>query len=144
MSRRMSRAERKAAFMDMAAKMYDELEDWYDDHPEASFEAIETIAREKRRELMGTGLAVLVNGRDSGYQIAGMTCQQCGHPLAYKGEGFRRTIRGLEGETQLERAYYVCPECEGETIFPPGSEAGIAEGQLERRGGTGDHPVRLA
>jgi DNA-directed RNA polymerase subunit RPC12/RpoP len=115
----MSRAQRKATFMEAAEKMYDALEDWYDEHPEASFEEIEAVAREERRELMGSGLAVLVNGRDSGYQLAGMTCPKCGHAMDYKGEGFRRTIHGLEGATELERAYYVCPNCEGETIFPP-------------------------
>lgn len=120
MTRRMSRAQRKAAFMEAAERTYDALEDWYDDHPEASFEEIEAVAREERRKLMGRGLAVLVNGRDSGYQLAGLRCEKCGHAMDYKGEGFRRTIRGLEGKTELERAYYVCPNCEGETIFPPG------------------------
>jgi len=37
-------------------------------------------------------------------------------------EGYRCwEVHGLEGDTILERAYYVCPECEGQTIFPPGS-----------------------
>ena len=40
--------------------------------------------------------------------------------MEYKGEQYARTIRGLEGDTRLERAYYVCPQCSGETIFPPG------------------------
>jgi hypothetical protein len=36
-------------------------------------------------------------------------------------EGYRRwKVHGLEGDTELERAYYVCLECPGETIFPPG------------------------
>jgi hypothetical protein len=35
-------------------------------------------------------------------------------------------ISGLEGETVLMRAYYVCPDCTGETLFPPGSETAIA------------------
>ncbi len=117
---RMSRAQRKAAFMELAEEKYEELESWYDEHPEASFEELETQAREKRRELMGEGLRILVNGRDSGYQLAGQVCAQCGAQMEYKGEGFRRTVHGLEGDTALERAYYVCPECEGETIFPPG------------------------
>jgi hypothetical protein len=37
----------------------------------------------------------------------------------------------LEGDTELERAYYVCPKCEGETIFPPGPKAGAEERPLE-------------
>ena len=34
-------------------------------------------------------------------------------------KGYRGwTIRGLEGDTWLEPAYYVCPDCEGQTGFP--------------------------
>ena len=120
MARRMSRKQRKAAFVKLASEQYEELEAWYDAHPTASFEELEAVAREKRRELMGAGLAILVNGRDSGYQVAGQACPQCGRAMEYKGEQFARTIRGLEGDTRLERAYYVCPDCEGETLFPPG------------------------
>jgi hypothetical protein len=120
MARRMSPAQRKAAFMSLAEDMYAELETWYDAHPEASFEEIENVAREKRRELMGAGLTILVNGRDSGYALEGQRCSGCGTAMRYKGEGFGRTIHGLEGDTRLERAYCVCPECKGETIFPPG------------------------
>jgi len=29
-------------------------------------------------------------------------------------------IHGLEGDSKLERAYYVCPHCTGQTLFPPG------------------------
>jgi hypothetical protein len=117
---RMSRAQRKAAFLELAEEKYEELETWYAAHPAASFEEIEAVAREKRRALMGEGLAILVNGQDSGYQLAGQRCAQCGTLMEYKGEGFGRTIHGLEGDSRLERAYYVCPKCAGETIFPPG------------------------
>ncbi len=117
---RMSHTQRKAAFMELAAETYDELETWYAEHPAASFEGLESIAREKRRELMGAGLAILINGQDSGYQWAAQPCRICGTTMEYKGERFARTIHGLEGDTRLERAYYVCPQCEGETLFPPG------------------------
>jgi len=40
-------------------------------------------------------------------------------------------VAGLEGETELERAYYVCRGCEEQTLFPPGSETAIAGGSLE-------------
>ena len=120
MAGRMSPAQRKAAFLSLAEDTYAELESWYDAHPEASFEKIEDMARQKRRELMGAGLAILVNGRGSGYALAGQQCPCCSSTMQYKGEGFGRTIHGLEGDTRLERAYYVCPKCKGETIFPPG------------------------
>ena len=131
MTRRMSKEQRKAAFLTAADEAYEELEAWYDARSEATFGEIEEEARKKRRELMGRALEILVNGRDSGYQMAGIQCGQCGRRMKYKGEQFKRTIYSLEGDVALERAYYVCPECEGEAIFPPGQEVGAEKGSLE-------------
>lgn len=130
MSRPQSRARRQAAFMEEAKRMYEQMEDWYDKHPQASFGEIEAEARKRRRELMGKVLAELVNGRDAGVQIELPKCKQCAEGMDF--EGYRAwRIHGLEGDTLLERAYYVCPECEGETLFPPGHETEIAGRSLE-------------
>ena len=119
MSRSQSRARRQAAFLEDAKRMYEQLEDWYDQHPEASFGEIEAEARKRRRELMGKTLERLVNGRDSGVQVKAPSCEQCGAEMEFEGYcGWG--IRGLEGDSRLERAYYVCPNCKGQTIFPPG------------------------
>lgn len=129
-ARKMSRRRRKEAFLMAASEAFESLEEWYDEHPEASFGEIEQEARRRRRELMGKALEVLVNGRDNGVQVAGVPCEQCGTEMEFKGY-LPWTVRGLEGDTDLERAYYVCPECEGETIFPPGPKAGAEERPLE-------------
>lgn len=123
-------AERKAEFMAAAAQMYEQLEAWYELHPEASFGEIEAEARRRRRELMGTALATLINGRDTGYEAVRPPCPQCGHSMEF--EGYRRWgIAGLEGDTALRRAYYVCPTCDGQTFFPPRPETEAARGPLE-------------
>jgi hypothetical protein len=102
-----------------AKRMYEQLEDWYDKHPEASFGEIEAEARKRRRELMGKALEQLVNGRDTGAQVELPFCQQCSGKMKFA--GYREwSIHGLEGDSTLERAYYVCPNCKGETLFPPG------------------------
>lgn len=125
MYRQMSRAQREAAFLERAAQMYSALEDWYDQHPEASFGEIEAEARRLRREMMGVGLAILINGRDRGFQLEATLCDSCAQAMEFK--GYRPWgISGLEGDTRLMRAYYVCPRCKGETLFPPGSEAEAA------------------
>ena len=130
MSRSQSRTRRQAAFVEEAKRMYAELEDWYDEHPEASFGEIEAEARQRRRALMGKVLAQLVNGRDTGSQVELPKCKRCGDEMEF--EGYREwRIHGLEGDTRLERAYYVCPDCEGETLFPPGPETEPADGSLE-------------
>ena len=130
MARKMSRKRRKEAFLIAASETFERLEGWYDEHPEATFGEIEQEARRRRRELMGKALEVLVNGRDTGVQVEGVECEQCGAEMDFK-EYLPWTVRGLEGDTELERAYYVCPECEGQTIFPPGPQATIAPGSLE-------------
>lgn len=120
----MSKEQRRDAFRAAADEAFEEMETWYEAHPEATFGEIEEVARKTRRELMGKALEIIVNGRDSGYQIEGVQCPKCGRRMEYKGERFQRTTYSLEGDVRLERAYYVCPECEGETVFPPGRETG--------------------
>ncbi len=130
MSRPQSRARRQAAFMEEAKRMYAQLEDWYDAHPQASFGEIEAEARKRRRELMGKAMEQLVNGRDTGVQMEAPKCEQCGEAMEFEGYcGWG--VHGLEGESRLERAYYACPHCEGQTLFPPGCETEVASRSLE-------------
>ena len=119
MRRSQSRAHRQVAFMEEAQRMYEQLEDWYDKHPQASFGEIEAEARKRRRELMGKALEQLVNGRDTGVQVTAPKCEQCGEGMEFEGY-CAWGIHGLEGDSRLERAYYVCPHCTEQTIFPPG------------------------
>ena len=130
MARQMSRARRRALCMKVAEEMLARLEVWYDAHPDASFGEIEQQARQERREMMGEVLAVLINGRDTGVGEESPRCESCGAEMEFK--DYREwTVHGLEGDTRLERGYYVCPQCEGQTIFPPGSETTSAGRPLE-------------
>lgn len=118
MAKTKSRSQRRDAFIEIAGEMYDQLEDWYDEHPEASFGEVEAQARRRRRELMGETIQILVNERDTGYQLTGPKCEKCKAEMEF--ERYREwTVHGLEGDTRLKRAYYVCPNCKGETFFPP-------------------------
>lgn len=130
MSRLQSRARRQAAFMEEAKRMYEQLEDWYDKHPQSSFGEIEAEARKGRRALMGKMLEQLVNGRDTGMQVEALKCEQCGEAMEFEGYS-RWGLHGLEGDSRLERAYYVCPNCKGQTLFPPGCETEITSRPLE-------------
>ena len=125
MTEKMNRQERKAAYLKEAEQLFDEMEAWYDQNPEATFEELETQLRPHRRQLMGKSIKILVNGRDDGKQ-GQLLCPHCGQTMRYKG-GVSKTIIGVEGDTTLDRAYYSCPnKCEGTAFFPSGQEAQTA------------------
>ena len=118
MSRPKSREKRKKAFMQEAEKLFDEMDNWYDKNPDASFEDIENRARIERREMMGKSLGVLINGRDVGKTLEAPDCDECEKAMTFK-DYREKMIYGIEGDTVLERAYYVCDNCEKQTLFPP-------------------------
>jgi hypothetical protein len=134
MSRQQSRDQRLAAVLNLATNLHAQWEAWYDQHPGASFGEIEAEARRLRREFMIAGLAVLINGRDTGFQLEPPVCPHCAQPMQVVGYRPWR-VSGLEGETELERAYYVCRGCEEQTLFPSGSDTELAGGSLEGGGG---------
>jgi hypothetical protein len=124
--RKQSRTQRKGEFLKAAEAMYERMEDWYDVHPEASFEEIEAELRRQRRELMGETLETLIVGRDNGFGLQSPKCAKCGATMAF--QGYRPwTIKGLEGDSELARAYYTCPACAEQGFSPSGPEARAAQ-----------------
>ena len=105
-------------FMNASAKMYAELREWREQHPEAGFDEIVAQVTPRRQELMGELLAQLALQHGNGQVVEGLVCEKCGTVMEYKGEP-KRDIECLEGETELYRAYFHCPHCEG-GVFPPG------------------------
>lgn len=110
---------------EIAREMYEAFEAWYDAHPAATFEEIEEEGRRLRRRMMGQVFEVLINGRDTGVGAEPPHCTECGREMGF--EGYNAwLIHGLEGDTTLERAYYLCPECQGQRSFPPGPQTAVA------------------
>lgn len=125
MTTEMTREERKAAVVAAAVQMFDEIDDWYEENPEATFEEIEARARHSRRELMGRAFEVWINGRGTGKQREKPACPECGQGMENKGQ-VSKTVCGVEGDTQLARTYYRCPnKCEEGAFFPSGQAAKV-------------------
>jgi len=99
--------------------IHQELYAWREAHPEASFDEIAAQVTPRRRALMGLWLEQLATQPGSGVVAEGKVCEHCGQPMTYKGEPRRQVQHYLEGETELERAYYYCDRCQS-GLFPPG------------------------
>ncbi|GIV85130.1 MAG: hypothetical protein KatS3mg052_2137 [Candidatus Roseilinea sp.] len=121
-----SHAQRREQFLALAAQAYEELETWYDQHPDATFAEIEAL----RQVLMGRGLEILINQRPHRADITQPLCPSCGKPMRLKGRRGKQ-VNGLEGPSRIERSYYVCPNGCGQTAFPPGSRAAPESGPVE-------------
>jgi len=113
------REREKEKLQEAMGEMYDQLWQWREAHPEASFDEIAGQVTPQRRAMMAELLKTLAYQHGSGQVPEGWACVGCGKPMAYKGEAKRGVEHYLEGETELKRAYYYCPECEC-GLFPPG------------------------
>ena len=109
-------AEEEAEFLRAAAAMYQRLHEWRSQHLDASFDEIAEQVTPQRRELMGVLLKQLAEKADE--KINAPTCETCGREMIYKGTPARGVVH-REGEAELARAYYHCPDCES-GLFPPG------------------------
>jgi hypothetical protein len=129
MTARLSAEQARAAFMEAAGELWDELNRWYRQHPEATFKEMELQLRVLRRSLMGQALPWVLAQGDLGASPEAPVCEECGTQMEFKGYAGKE-VEGLEGEGTLRRAYYVCPAC-GAGLFPPGPEIGSATPPLE-------------
>jgi DNA-directed RNA polymerase subunit RPC12/RpoP len=111
------RDAKRAQLTALFERIYDELHEWRDKHPEASLDGIAEQVGRRRRQLMGELVAQLACQQGDGTVVEGVHCPRCGQRMIYKG---RLPVRQehLEGEIALRRAYYHCPACKT-GIFPP-------------------------
>jgi hypothetical protein len=122
---RKSRAQRETAFLEVATRLYAQLEDWYDQHPTASFAEFEVEARRVRQELMGHGLALVITGRNTGARVKPPKCPQCCQSMEFTGYRPWGTASPAR-ETEVQPACYVCHACEKQTLFHSPSQTAIA------------------
>lgn len=113
------REKAKARLQQAMGQMHDELWVWREEHPQATFDEIAAQVTPRRRAVIAELLRALACQHGTGQEPAGQVCPSCGGLMEYKGEPKREVEHYLEGETELNRAYYYCPRCE-RGLFPPG------------------------
>ena len=113
-----SASSKRRGFEKEALQLYDEMVAWRKAHPEATFDEIAGQVSIKRKRLMGQLLGELSVQKMEKEGWQEQVCPDCGGKLENKGVRTRQVVHS-EGETELERPYYHCPNC-GKGFFPLG------------------------
>jgi hypothetical protein len=116
-------------FSQAAQTMWVEFNAWYKVHPEATFDEMESYLGERGRGLLGMALELILRQGDLGATPKGRCCEQCGQEMIFKGYP-EKVVHGLRVDTEIPRAYYICPRCEA-GVFPPGPTSAAEAGRLE-------------
>ena len=106
--------------------LWDEFNAWYQGHPEATLDEMEAELGKQRRAILGNFLELSLRQGDLGAGPEAPSCSRCGKPMIFKGYP-KKEVHGLEADTKIPRAYYVCPTC-GIGLFPPGLSSTPEEG----------------
>jgi len=116
-------------FQKEARELWEEIDRWMEEHPEATLKEIERYLQPLRRKFLARIVALQLLKRGAGVSLEAPLCSHCGRPMEYKGIRGRPTV-GLELEGDLPEAYYYCPHC-GEGFSPPQAAIGAGEGTKE-------------
>jgi len=126
---RRTKSEAHAAFMGAAEQLWNAFNAWYKAHPEATFDEMEQELGRLRRVLMGDTLVLALQQGDLGAKAEAPCCERCGRTMEFQGYP-RKEVHGLEGDSRIPRAYYLCPCCDA-GLFPPGPSSAAETGAME-------------
>jgi hypothetical protein len=108
---RLSSSHASEKFAEAAQGMWMRFNAWYQTHPEATFDEMESYLGEQGRSLLGMALALMLRQGDLGATPEGPRCERCGGETIFKGYP-QKTVEGLRVDAEIPRAYYTCPRCE--------------------------------
>jgi hypothetical protein len=117
--KKLSRAEKKAALLQRADALIEQMLDWTETTSKPTLTQIEDIALDLRQQF-GQALSESALTSQEDAEAEGVTlpsCPQCGktmRPKAAKG----KTVVARVGELKIDRRYFYCPACK-RGLFPP-------------------------
>jgi hypothetical protein len=126
---RLSPSQASEAFSEAARTLWVKFNGWYQAHPEATFDDMDSYLGEEGRELLGRALQLLLRQGDLGATPQGCRCERCGGEMVFKGYP-EKVVQGLRVDAEIPRAYYTCPRCEA-GVFPPGPTSAAESGEVE-------------
>jgi hypothetical protein len=115
---KLTRAERKAALLQEAEQLVEELLDWEDEHQQPTLTEIEDIVPALRKRMGERMAQSVVDNQAAQAPVPGPKCPACGREMHAKSRK-RRRVESRAGSVPLKRTDYYCDHCRRGS-FPPG------------------------
>jgi len=116
-TKKLTRAEKKAALLARADAVIDELLDWSETTSNPNLTQIEDLVLKLRQEFGQVLTETVIQAQENVQPFNPPACPTCGQAMQPKGQKDKTVVTRI-GEVQLERSYYYCPACE-QGLFPP-------------------------
>jgi uncharacterized protein with PIN domain len=112
--------EMEASLRELTEDVLTGMKEWREAHPRATFKEIEEavderLSRVRARMLQEAAMASRA-AEMKGQRVA---CPECGAPMVNQGRERRRLTTHHNRPIELERSYFLCPQC-GARLSPPG------------------------
>lgn len=113
-----TRAEKKAALMQRAEALIEQMLDWTETTTQPNLTQIEDIALALRQQFGQALSESAIASQENVAPVALPPCPQCGKPMHPK-DTKQRTVVARVGELKLARRHFYCAVCE-RGFFPLG------------------------
>ena len=115
---KLTRAEKKAALMQRAEALIEQLLDWTETTSKPNLTQIEARALDLRQQFGQALSESALASQENVDPVSLPACPQCGKPMRPKGTK-PKTVVARVGALKLARQHFYCPACE-QGFFPPG------------------------
>lgn len=116
-AKKLTRAERKAALMQRAEALIEQMLDWSENTAKPNLTQIEDVALDLRQQFGQALSQDEIAAQETVAPVELPACPHCGKPMRPKGPK-QKTVLARVGELKLNRGHFYCPTCE-RGLFPP-------------------------
>jgi uncharacterized protein with PIN domain len=113
-----TRAQIKEEMMKRFEQEVDELLNWREGSEPPTLSQMEEELLKRRKEISQAMMEGLLSGEENQRPVQAPECPKCQVAMENKGKR-EKVVETRLGTLQMEREYYVCPQC-GAGFFPPG------------------------
>jgi Tfp pilus assembly protein PilE len=115
--KKLSRAEKKAALMERADALIEQMLNWTETTSKPTLTQIEDVALDLRQQFGQALSESAIASQENADPVTLPACPHCGKTMRPKAEK-GKTVVARVGELKMDRRHFYCPACK-RGLFPP-------------------------